>query len=438
MKNLLIVATSALCVLLAVAVPLPEQDVQIVQIPLEGDKELDILSLPENEGQLTDRNKRTIGVLRQLFPELSKKVEQVIEEKIQLILPIIFRNVGPLLLRGGLGGLSGGGGATNTNDDGDDFDDDDGDTSVSNSEGGTTSSRTGSGGRKVSISLPTFPPDTDDEEEDDTQSTINTDNKDEDNDVQSKDEGSTTAKSTDTTQVSITEKPIVTTNPIQTSTKPTVTTIITETTTTMIELETTTQPSQFSSTAPTLIRISIDTTESSISNSYNYDKPTTIPSSSNVMSSTSQDDETTENVFGTNDTADSIDETTMQNTNEYDSVDTTTNTIDRMLNENRILTFQDSSTESDYSDETTQGLSDIDFARLIDIRSLNKDESKPDSTNYETTNSILPENNASTTVDSIADITSTGQSILEKKYLPISENFVRRRKSAVLERQHIY
>lgn len=38
MKNLLIVATSALCVLLAVAVPLPEQDVQIVQIPLEGDK----------------------------------------------------------------------------------------------------------------------------------------------------------------------------------------------------------------------------------------------------------------------------------------------------------------------------------------------------------------------------------------------------------------
>lgn len=36
-------------------------------------QELDILSLPENaEGQLTERNKRTIGVLRQLFPELSK------------------------------------------------------------------------------------------------------------------------------------------------------------------------------------------------------------------------------------------------------------------------------------------------------------------------------------------------------------------------------
>lgn len=38
MKNFLIVATSALCVLLAVAVPLPGQGVEIVQIPLEGNK----------------------------------------------------------------------------------------------------------------------------------------------------------------------------------------------------------------------------------------------------------------------------------------------------------------------------------------------------------------------------------------------------------------
>lgn len=36
-------------------------------------QEIDILSLPENaEGQLSERNKRTIGVLRELFPELSK------------------------------------------------------------------------------------------------------------------------------------------------------------------------------------------------------------------------------------------------------------------------------------------------------------------------------------------------------------------------------
>lgn len=45
MKNLLIVATSALCVLLAVAVPLPDQDVQIVQIPLEGNKVCDTFLL---------------------------------------------------------------------------------------------------------------------------------------------------------------------------------------------------------------------------------------------------------------------------------------------------------------------------------------------------------------------------------------------------------
>lgn len=35
-------------------------------------QEIDILSLPENDGQLTDRNKRTIGILRELFPELSR------------------------------------------------------------------------------------------------------------------------------------------------------------------------------------------------------------------------------------------------------------------------------------------------------------------------------------------------------------------------------
>lgn len=86
-------------------------------------------------------------------------MEQVIEEKIQLILPIILRNVGPLLLRGGLGGLSGGGAATNPNDD----DDDDDDFNDGNSN---TSVKEGDDGRKVSISLPTFPPDVDDEDED--------------------------------------------------------------------------------------------------------------------------------------------------------------------------------------------------------------------------------------------------------------------------------
>lgn len=94
-------------------------------------------------------------------------MEQVIEEKIQLILPIILRNVGPLLLRGGLGGLSGGGASTSSDDD----DDDDDDFNDGNSN---TSVKEGEDGRKVSISLPTFPPDTDDDEyEDDTSVSTN-------------------------------------------------------------------------------------------------------------------------------------------------------------------------------------------------------------------------------------------------------------------------
>lgn len=379
-------------------------------------------------------------------------MEQVIEEKIQLILPIIFRNVGPLLLRsGGIGGLLGGGGGTSTtNDDDDDFDDDDNsDTNVANSDGGTTSTRTGAGGRKVSISLPTFPPDTDDEDEEDTQST-NTNNddkdKDEDNDVQSKDEPSTTAKSTDTTQVSITEKSIVShTNPIQTSTKSTVTTIIDDVDTTMIELETT-QPSSFSSAAPPLIRI--DTTTSSINdnkNSYNYEPPTTTTIPSSSMMSTSQDDETTENVFGMYDTTDSIASTAMQNTDESIDLSTTptVSTVRLSSEDDGILTFQESSTEIDDSNETTTELSDDDFARLIDIRSLKNNDLKLLSTNQDQMNveitTILPENNVNTMVHgSKVSVTSTSKSMLSKKYLPISQNLVRRRKSVVLKRQHIH
>lgn len=65
--------------------------------------------------------------------------------------------MGPVLLRGGLGGLSGGGGGGTTNNghnDDDDFDDDD-----------ETSVKEGDDGRKVTISLPTFPPDADDEDD---------------------------------------------------------------------------------------------------------------------------------------------------------------------------------------------------------------------------------------------------------------------------------
>lgn len=92
-------------------------------------------------------------------------MEKQIQQKVQLLLPVILRTVGPVLLRSGIGGLGGGGGggSTSTNDDDDGDDDDDNENSSSN--GGSVSSRKSNDGRKVSISLPTFPPDADEEEE---------------------------------------------------------------------------------------------------------------------------------------------------------------------------------------------------------------------------------------------------------------------------------
>lgn len=144
----------------------------------------------------------------------------MIEEKVQIILPIILRNVGPLLLRGGLGGLSGGsGGATPSNDDEDDDSDDFDDSSSS------TSTRQGDDGRKVSISLPTFPPDTDEDEDEDTETTESNPNE------------------ITKTKVSSVDKPITTTSTkIQTSPPSTVITPIEPT----------------SSTAPPLIHESSD------------------------------------------------------------------------------------------------------------------------------------------------------------------------------------
>ncbi|XP_026680614.1 uncharacterized protein LOC103510915 [Diaphorina citri] len=75
------------------------------------------------------RGKRTVGFLRTLFPNLS----QIIDRKIQQITRILFRVIGRLVLRGGNGG--GGGG------------DDDKE------------------GRKISITLPTYPPSEEDEED---------------------------------------------------------------------------------------------------------------------------------------------------------------------------------------------------------------------------------------------------------------------------------
>lgn len=84
------------------------------------------------------------------------------DQKIQAIISAVFRAVGPALLNsGGLNGILGasrpGGASKNVNDDDDDDDDDFSAESVEQNKSG----------RKVSISLPTFAPGSDEDEDDD-------------------------------------------------------------------------------------------------------------------------------------------------------------------------------------------------------------------------------------------------------------------------------
>lgn len=345
-------------------------------------------------------------------------MEQVIEEKVQLILPIILRNVGPLLLRGGLGGLSGGGGGGAASNDDDDFEDDDdsGSDSVSSNDG-STSTREGAGGRKVSISLPTFPPDTDEDEEDDTDvnETSSNDNNDESN----------TIKSTDQTQVSSQKSKETTNQTIQTSTKPTVTT-------TTIGQETTQPLPLSSSITPPLIRpSSIDTTTTAPTQTPTttpiINIQTTIPSSSVFPSENEIASE-----FGASE----------GNTNGIPITTTTTTTTTAETTHDNdydgILTFIESSTDSDYSDETTTN-SGIDFRGRIDIRSNFGDQESStttdDSVNVETTTNPSLGNNAIYSADS-SNTNSQSVPNVGIKYLPPLKNLVRRRKAVVAKRQH--
>lgn len=94
-------------------------------------------------------------------------MEQKIQQKVQLFLPIILRTIGPILLRSGLGGAGGVGGTTTTNDDDEDGEDD-------GVVSGDSKTRKTGGGGKVSISLPTFPPDEDDDDEDEDEDEADT------------------------------------------------------------------------------------------------------------------------------------------------------------------------------------------------------------------------------------------------------------------------
>ncbi|XP_055632478.1 uncharacterized protein LOC129772960 isoform X2 [Toxorhynchites rutilus septentrionalis] len=167
MKSLLVVTAVICSVLVAtLANPVPEAkpdpdpktDMELMRIPLDEDKELDVITLVSSDDQkINERNKRTIGILRELFPTIS----QILDQKIQMITSYLFRTLGPIILRSGLGGGGGGanaGGRDTTKDDfDDDFDDDDDDDSKKNISSDS--------GRKVSISLPTLPPSSDDDDD---------------------------------------------------------------------------------------------------------------------------------------------------------------------------------------------------------------------------------------------------------------------------------
>ncbi|XP_015042250.1 keratin, type I cytoskeletal 10 isoform X2 [Drosophila miranda] len=67
---------SAVCLISAVPVPQPagNQELDVLQIPLANGKEIDVLTLgaKDQEQLIADRNKRTIGLLRELFPDITK------------------------------------------------------------------------------------------------------------------------------------------------------------------------------------------------------------------------------------------------------------------------------------------------------------------------------------------------------------------------------
>ncbi|XP_058976880.1 uncharacterized protein LOC101900632 isoform X3 [Musca domestica] len=65
---------SVLAFVAAVPLPASNQELDVLQIPLSNGKELDVLTLGSNDQEqlIAERNKRTIGLLRELFPDLTK------------------------------------------------------------------------------------------------------------------------------------------------------------------------------------------------------------------------------------------------------------------------------------------------------------------------------------------------------------------------------
>ncbi|KAJ2954574.1 hypothetical protein O0L34_g2864 [Tuta absoluta] len=115
--------------------------IEIIAPAASAQETLATLNLGAPGSELSERNKRTIGILRQLFPSLT----QIIEQKVQQITSMVLSTLGPVVLRAflggnrnGGGGNNGGGGGTVELSDDDDDDDEDEDSPAVTSTVATT------------------------------------------------------------------------------------------------------------------------------------------------------------------------------------------------------------------------------------------------------------------------------------------------------------
>ncbi|XP_012524058.1 uncharacterized protein LOC105829602 isoform X3 [Monomorium pharaonis] len=152
MRFTILTLAATLCLALVSSHPLPEDS------GLRSEA-LDRLVMAEADSEAALRSKRTIGILRQLFPEISQRIE----EKVNSIIGEIIRVLGPVILRNVLGGGGGGGGAGGDNAPGVERSNDgtsvEGKSPFDDDEEEDTESSSSSNSSRLLISLPTFPPD---------------------------------------------------------------------------------------------------------------------------------------------------------------------------------------------------------------------------------------------------------------------------------------
>ncbi|XP_030564603.1 cell wall protein DAN4 isoform X1 [Drosophila novamexicana] len=170
---LTLILCSTLCLISASPLPHPagNQELDVLQIPLTNGKEIDVLTLgaKDQDQLIADRNKRTIGLLRELFPDITKEIDSIVNR----IIAQVIRVAGPGLLNSVLAGNRGSGGARGSTTpstsfdadfDDDGFADDDDDDDVSPASAAPTPASDGAlnsddNGSRVKIDLPTLAPD---------------------------------------------------------------------------------------------------------------------------------------------------------------------------------------------------------------------------------------------------------------------------------------